>query len=339
MCSSLCSETPTLRSQIVLPERGAQAAVRVEDLERRFGNFMAVDRISFKVAPGEIFGFLGPNGSGKSTTIRILTGLLLPTGGRGWVAGHDIWTESPAIKRVIGYMSQRFSLYEDLTVGQNLDFYGGIYGVPERHQAERKRWALDMAGLTGREGHLTRDLAAGWRQRLALASAVLHEPRILFLDEPTSGVDPISRRAFWDLIHAMARKGVTVFVTTHYMDEAEYCQRLALLHQGRIAALGTPDELRRTRLDIQLLEVTVDRPVEGLDCLGREPGVREVALFGTTLHVTVTDATAAIPRVRAALEGAGLRVGGIEAIAPTLEDVFVALIESQDSVRAPRPEA
>ena len=308
----------------------------MEGLERRFGDFVAVDHISFEVAPGEIFGLLGPNGSGKSTTIRILTGLLLPTGGRGWVAGHDIWTQGAAIKRVIGYMSQRFSLYEDLTVGQNLDFYGGIYGVPAALKAERRRWALDMAGLTGRERNLTRDLAAGWRQRLALASAVLHEPRILFLDEPTSGVDPISRRAFWDLIHAMARKGITVFVTTHYMDEAEYCDRLALLHQGRIAALGTPEELRRTRLDAQLLEVTVDRPVEALDCLGREPGVGEIALFGTTLHASVVDATAAAPRVRAALEGAGLRVERIEPIAPSLEDVFVSLIESQTRGRAPR---
>ena len=324
-----------MRKSLTAPPEGAlQAAVRVEDLERRFGKFVAVDRISFDVAPGEIFGFVGPNGSGKSTTIRIMTGLLLPTGGRGWVAGHDIWTESAAIKRVIGYMSQRFSLYEDLTVGQNLDFYGGIYGVPKALQAERKRWALEMAGLAGREGHLTRDLAAGWRQRLALASAVLHEPRILFLDEPTSGVDPISRRAFWDLIHAMARKGVTVFVTTHYMDEAEYCQRLALLHQGRIAALGTPDELRRTRLDTQLLEVTVDRPVEALERLGREPGVREVALFGATLHASVRDAVAATLQIRAALEGAGLRVERVEPIAPTLEDVFVSLIESRAPDRA-----
>ena len=327
------------RSLTAPPEGALQAAVRVEDLERRFGKFVAVDRISFDVAPGEIFGFVGPNGSGKSTTIRILTGLLLPTGGRGWVAGHDIWTESVAIKRVIGYMSQRFSLYEDLTVGQNLDFYGGIYGIPKALQAERKRWALEMAGLTGRDGDLTRDLAMGWRQRLALASAVLHEPRILFLDEPTSGVDPISRRAFWDLIHAMARKGVTVFVTTHYMDEAEYCQRLALLHQGRIAALGTPDELRRTRLDTQLLEVAVDRPVEALERLGREPGVREVALFGTALHASVADAAVAAPQLRTTLEGAGLRVERIEPIAPTLEDVFVSLIESKASDHAPRGEA
>jgi ABC-2 type transport system ATP-binding protein len=304
-------------------------AVRVEGLERRFGDFIAVDHISFEVAPGEIFGFLGPNGSGKSTTIRILTGLLLPTAGQGEVAGFDLWTQSSAIKGVIGYMSQRFSLYEDLTVGQNLDFYGGIYRVPRAVKAERKAWALGMAGLVGRENSVTRDLAGGWRQRLALACAVLHEPRILFLDEPTSGVDPISRRAFWDLIHAMARKGVTVFVTTHYMDEAEYCERLALLHQGRIVAMGTPDELKRTRLDAELLEIVVDRPVDALERLGREPAVREVTLFGTAVHASVTDAEATAPAVRAALEAAGIRVEQLGRITPSLEDVFVSLIEAK----------
>ena len=317
------------------PERGEPPAVRVEGLERRFGAFVAVDRISFEVAPGEIFGFLGPNGSGKSTTIRMLTGLLRPTAGRGWVAGHDLWTERAAIKRVIGYMSQRFSLYEDLTVGQNLEFYGGVYGVPPRLRAERTRWALEMAGLAGRERQLTRELAAGWRQRLALASAVLHEPRILFLDEPTSGVDPISRRAFWDLIHAMARKGIAVLITTHYMDEAEYCERLALLHRGRIAALGPPEELRRAGRGGPLLEVAVDRPVEALERLEREPGVREAALFGTTVHVGVADAAAAAGRLRAALEAAGIRVERIEPIAPSLEDVFVSLIEAQAGGGAP----
>jgi ABC-2 type transport system ATP-binding protein len=303
--------------------------VRVEGLERRFGDFVAVDHISFEVAPGEIFGFLGPNGSGKSTTIRLLTGLLLPSAGRGQVAGFDLWTQSSAIKGVIGYMSQRFSLYEDLTVGQNLDFYGGIYRVPKALKAERKAWALAMAGLVGREDGLTRDLAGGWRQRLALACAVLHEPRILFLDEPTSGVDPISRRAFWDLIHAMARKGVTIFVTTHYMDEAEYCERLALLHQGRIVAMGTPEELKRTELDVELLEIVVDRPVDALERLGREPTVREVTLFGTAVHASVTDAEAATPAVRAALEAAGIRVEQLGRITPTLEDVFVSLIEAK----------
>ena len=306
-----------------------EVAVRVEKLERRFGDFVAVDRISFEVPRGEIFGFLGPNGSGKSTTIRMLTGLLAPTGGTGWVDGLDIRTQSEAIKARIGYMSQRFSLYEDLTVEQNLDFYGGIYRIPAARKAARKAWALEMAGLAGRETTLTRDLAGGWRQRLALGAAILHEPRILFLDEPTSGVDPISRRSFWDLIRTLARQGVTVFVTTHYMDEAEYCDRLVLIDQGRIIALGTPDELKQTHMPEDVLEVAVDRPVDALELLAREPAVREAALFGSLLHAVVADAAADAPAVRAALAGGGLRVERIEQIPPSLEDVFVSLVETQ----------
>lgn len=311
----------------------AEPAVGVRDLVRRFGDFVAVDRISFDVAAGEVFGFLGPNGSGKSTTIRMLTGLLVPSGGTGRVAGFDIVRESQRIKDVIGYMSQRFSLYEDLTVGQNLDFYAGIYRVAKAAKAARKQWALEMAGLRGRETSLTRELAGGWRQRLALACAVLHEPRILFLDEPTSGVDPVSRRGFWDLIRVLARGGVTVFVTTHYMDEAEYCDRLALLHQGRKIAEGTPEQLKRERMRGDVLEVAVDRPVEALELLIREPGVREAAMFGTLLHVVVADAPADAPRVRAALERAGLGVTALERIEPSLEDVFVSAIEAAGARR------
>ncbi|HET7344022.1 MAG TPA: ABC transporter ATP-binding protein, partial [Methylomirabilota bacterium] len=233
----------------------ADVAVRVEALERRFGEFVAVDRISFDVRRGEIFGFLGPNGSGKSTTIRMLTGLLAASGGRGWVGGLDIRRERPAIKQIIGYMSQRFSLYEDLTVRQNLEFFAGIYRVPKGKKAARLAWALHMADLVGRGDTLARSLAGGWRQRLALACSILHEPAILFLDEPTSGVDPVSRRGFWDLIQAMAQQGATVFVTTHYMDEAEYCDRLALLDRGRIIALGTPEELRQKYMPADVLEV------------------------------------------------------------------------------------
>jgi ABC-2 type transport system ATP-binding protein len=303
-------------------------AVRVENLERRFGDFLAVDRVSFEVTTGEIFGLLGPNGSGKSTTIRMLTGLLRPTGGRGWVAGRDIARETTAIKAMIGYMSQRFSLYEDLTVGQNLDFYAGIYGVPKARRPPRVRWALEMAGLAGREASVTRELATGWRQRLALACAVLHEPRLVFLDEPTSGVDPLSRRAFWELIREMARQGVTALVTTHYMDEAEYCDRLALLHRGRVIALGTPAELRREHMPADVLEIAVDRPVEALDHLTRTPMIRDVALFGTLLHAVVSDAAAEGPAVRRALERVGIRVERLEPIPPSLEDVFVSLIEA-----------
>lgn len=311
-----------------------ELAVRVENLERRFRHFVAVDRISFEVSQGEIFGFLGPNGAGKSTTIRMLTGLLAPSGGTGWVAGRDIRTQGEAIKEIIGYMSQKFSLYEDLTVGQNLDFYGGIYRIPKDKKVVRKTLALQMAGLTGREKSLTRDLAGGWRQRLALGAALLHEPKILFLDEPTAGVDPISRRNFWDLIREMAHQGVTIFVTTHYMDEAEYCDRLALIYRGRIIALGTPDELKREHMPDDVLEVTVDRPVEALELLLREPAVREAALFGTLLHVVVADAAADGSAVRAALQREGIRVDQIEKILPSLEDVFVSLIEAEDRAEA-----
>jgi len=313
-------------------------AVRVENLERRLGDFVAVDRISFQVPRGEIFGFLGPNGAGKSTTIRMLTGLLAPSGGGGWVGGLDIRTQGEAVKEIIGYMSQKFSLYEDLTVEQNLDFYGGIYRIPKEKKAARKVWALEMAGLTGREKNLTRELAGGWRQRLALGAAILHEPRILFLDEPTSGVDPISRRNFWDLIRTMAHEGVTVFVTTHYMDEAEYCDRLALIYRGRIIALGTPDQLKRDYMPEDVLEVVVDRPVDALEFLTKEPAVHEAALFGTVLHVVVADAAADATTARAALERAGIRVDRIEKILPSLEDVFVSLIEARDRAAEPQQE-
>jgi ABC-2 type transport system ATP-binding protein len=309
-------------------------AVKAENLERRFGDFVAVDRVSFQVPQGEIFGFLGPNGAGKSTTIRMLTGLLAPSRGMGWVGGLDIRTQGEAVKEIIGYMSQKFSLYEDLTVEQNLDFYGGIYRIPKEKKAARKAWALEMAGLTGRQKDLTRELAGGWRQRLALGAAILHEPRILFLDEPTSGVDPISRRNFWDLIRKMAHEGVTVFVTTHYMDEAEYCDRLALIYRGRIIALGTPDQLKRERMPEDVLEAAVDRPVDALEVLPKEPAVHEAALFGTALHVVVADAAAAAPIVWAALVRAGIRVDRIEKILPSLEDVFVSLIEAEDRAEA-----
>ncbi len=304
------------------------SAVRAEGLVRRFGDFVAIDHISFEVGRGEIFGFLGPNGSGKSTTIRILTGLLAPTGGRAWVGGFDVAAERDAIKEIIGYMSQRFSLYEDLTVHQNLDFFAGVYRVPTGRRVARKRWALETAGLLGHEASLTRNLAVGWRQRLALACAVLHEPAILFLDEPTSGVDPLSRRTFWDLIRAMAARGVTVVVTTHYMDEAAYCDRLALLDRGRVVALGTPDGLTREHMPDTVLEVVADRPVEALQRLPRQPPIRDVALFGSVLHVVVADAFGGAAEVRARLESAGIRVAAITPIRPSLEDAFVALIEA-----------
>ncbi|MEZ5402616.1 MAG: ABC transporter ATP-binding protein [Bryobacteraceae bacterium] len=232
-------------------------AVQLESLTKRFGDFTAVDNVTLEVARGEIFGFLGPNGAGKSTAIRILCGLLAPTSGKAWVAGFEVGPESERIKRNIGYMSQKFSLYDDLTVEENIDFFAGIYGVPHAKRDERKAYALRMAGLEERRGDLTALLAGGWKQRLALGCAILHEPPVLFLDEPTSGVDPVARRQFWDLIYDLSGAGHTVFVTTHYMEEAEYCHRLALMYRGKVIALGTPSELKRAALVASMEEVFI----------------------------------------------------------------------------------
>lgn len=255
-------------------------AVVVDNLERRFGSFIAVNRVSFDVAKGEIFGFLGPNGAGKSTTIRMLCGLLAPTGGSGIVAGFDIRTQSEAIKASIGYMSQKFSLYDDLTVEENINFYSGIYRIPREKKKERKEWVIEMAGLTEHRHSRTSILSGGWKQRLALGCAVLHEPPIIFLDEPTSGVDPISRRQFWDLIYELSGKGVTIFVTTHYMDEAEYCDRLGLIYRGELIAIGTPEVLKTEQMNEDVLEVQCPRPQEAMDLITKLPDVKEVALFG-----------------------------------------------------------
>jgi ABC-2 type transport system ATP-binding protein len=300
-------------------------AVAVKGLSRRFGDFVAVDGIDLTVDRGEIFGFLGPNGAGKSTTIRMLCGLLKPTGGGGTVGGFDIVIQPEEIKRTIGYMSQKFSLYDDLTVEENIDFFGGIYGVPAAKKQERKNWALQMAGLTERRSAITRTLPGGLKQRLALGCAILHEPPILFLDEPTSGVDPLSRRRFWDLIYAMSRVGVTTFVTTHYMDEAEYCDRLALIYRGRIIAEGTPADLKERQMQRKVLEIEVDRVVEALEVLNR--GGFETAIFGSVLHVTVASEGEAEHRIREFLAEAGVAVRAIQAILPSLEDVFVTLVE------------
>jgi ABC-2 type transport system ATP-binding protein len=303
----------------------ASETVHVEKLRRSFGAFTAVDGIDLSVTKGEIFGFLGPNGAGKSTTIRMLCGLLMPTGGKGAVAGYDIVAQPEEIKKRIGYMSQRFSLYEDLTVGQNIDFFTGIYGVPKEKRKERKEWVLEMAGLQEKRDALTGSLAGGFKQRLALGCAILHEPPILFLDEPTSGVDPLSRRNFWSLIYSMSRSGVTVFVTTHYMDEAEYCDRLALIYRGKIIADGRPSDLKERSMSRAVLEIDVDRALDALELLA-DAGV-ETAVFGTLLHATVDRAEEAGPRIEAILKAAGFTVRTIEKIAPSLEDVFVNLIE------------
>jgi ABC-2 type transport system ATP-binding protein len=299
-------------------------SVEVENLVKRFGDFTAVDRISFQTRTGEVFGFLGPNGSGKSTTIRILCGLLHPTSGRATVAGYDVVESPELIRRSIGYMSQKFSLYADLTVLENLRFYAGMYGVPAAELRRRIDWALEMAGLRGRESSLTGTLAGGWKQRLALGCAVLHRPPILFLDEPTSGVDPLSRRLFWELIQQMSSDGVTIFVTTHYMDEAEYCNRLALMNGGRLIALGTPTELKLGSIKGALMLLECDRLGDAIERVRRIEGVRDVAVFGNALHIVVADAVNA-PAIRAALEADAIAVEDLKVIRPSLEDAFVAL--------------
>ena len=318
--------------------RPAEVAVRLESLERRFGDFTAVNKVSLEVRAGEIFGFLGPNGAGKSTTIRMLCGLLAPTSGTGSVAGFDIRKEPERIKEHIGYMSQKFSLYEDLTVEQNIDFFSGIYRIPKAKRAERKAWVLEMAGLTSLRGRRTGLLPGGWKQRLALGCALLHEPPILFLDEPTSGVDPVSRRNFWDLIHAMADRGITVFVTTHYMEEAEYCDRLGLIYRGELIAVGTPSDLKGRYMTDAVLDVVCDRPQEALAALDGAEGIGEAALFGRILHVVAADAAAGEAAVRTRLGSAGFEVASVSSIVPSLEDVFVSLIESRDRAEGAQQE-
>ena len=316
-----------------MPAAPAQSEniVEVRNLEKHFGAFKAVAGISFSVRRGEIFGLLGPNGAGKSTTIRMLCGLLDPTAGSGRVAGFDIVRETEKIKTRIGYMSQKFSLYDELTVEENIDFYSGIYRLPRDKKAARKDWVLTMAGLRDHRRSRTAELSGGWKQRLALGCAVLHEPPILFLDEPTSGVDPNSRRAFWDLIYSLSEQGVTVFVTTHYMEESEYCDRLGIVYRGELVALGTPRELKTEHMPEAVLELDCDRPNDAMLLVERLPAVKEVALFGRGLHAVAADPVAAEVAIRAALDAAGQRLERIERIVPTLEDVFVSLIEARDA--------
>src|ERR1700728_12410 len=305
-------------------------ALEIRDLVKTFGDFVAVDHVSFQVKKGEIFGFLGPNGAGKSTVIRMLCGLLTPTSGWGTVAGFDVAKDPEEIRKNIGYMSQKFSLYDDLTVEENIDFFSRIYSVPQHLRAERKAYVLRMAGLTDRRTTLTRLLAGGWKQRLALGCAIVHSPRILFLDEPTSGVDPIARRSFWDLIYQLAEAGNTIFVTTHYMDEAEYCHRIALMHGGQVIALGSPAELK-TALGVgRLLNLETSDLLRSMTTLEGKPGLLDIAVFGGGLHVKVEDDAAAIPVIRGALEQAGITIVKLEAITPSMEDVFVSLIEAQE---------
>jgi ABC-2 type transport system ATP-binding protein len=309
-------------------------AVETDSLVKAFGSFIAVDHISLCVAKGEIFGFLGPNGAGKSTTIRMLCGLLTPTSGRALVKNVNAAEAPELVRRNIGYMSQKFSLYNDLTVEQNIDFFAGMYGVEQDLLEERKRQVLEMANLTERRGSLTATLSGGWKQRLALGCAILHDPPVLFLDEPTSGVDPIARGIFWDLIRELARKGRTIFVSTHYMDEAEFCHRLALMYRGRVIALGTPEELRDGLNTHTILQLETSAPLDTMRVLERVPGIGDIAVFGSGLHITVADLESGKNTIRTRLSVEGIEIHRLEKITPSLEDVFVALIETEEKKKS-----
>ena len=307
-------------------------AIDVRGLSRRFGSFVAVTDLSFSVEQGEIFGFLGANGAGKSTTIRMLCGLLRPSAGTALVGGVDVSRDPEGVKRRIGYMSQKFSLYEALTVDQNIRFFGGIYGLSNERLEARRQFVLDMAGLAGRGNTLTRDLPGGWRQRLALGCAILHEPSIVFLDEPTGGVDPLSRRRFWDLIGDLSRKGVTVLVTTHYLDEAEHCHRIAIIQAGQLAAIGTAGELKQVFAKRPILEVQASKPVDAMAALDQHPDVEKTSLFGTAVHAVLHSGDVKPDSIAAALRSRGIDVHSIGLVTPSLEDVFLDVV---DRVGAP----
>jgi ABC-2 type transport system ATP-binding protein len=311
-----------------------ETAIDVKQLTRRFGAFVAVDNLSFDVRRGEIFGFLGSNGAGKSTTIRMLCGLLRPTSGTAIVGGIDVAMNPEGAKQRIGYMSQRFSLYELLTVDQNIRFFGGVYGLDADRLTARRSFVLEMAGLTGREDTLARDLAGGWRQRLALGCAILHEPNILFLDEPTGGVDPLSRRQFWRLIDMLSQQGVTVLVTTHYLDEAERCHRVALIHAGKLAALGTTTEVKGIFKGRPIVEVRAAQAVEVMQALDGMPEIEKTSLFGTSVHAVLRTKELTVSELESRLTSSGLAIDAISEVMPSLEDVFLDVVEKAGGAAA-----
>ncbi len=312
--------------------RANSHAIQTVELTKRFDGFTAVDGVSFAVGRGEIFGFLGPNGAGKTTTIRMLLGLLAPSAGSATVLGLDVVRQTAEIRRRIGYLSQRFSLYDDLTVAENLNFFGGTYGVRGRRLQERKQAILEMAGLLGRERELTENLAGGWRQRLALGCAILHRPEILFLDEPTAGVDPISRREFWDLLYRLSDEGHTIFVTTHYMDEAEHCHRLGFIQNGRLVALGSPEAIKTDKMRGQVLELDCSNPAVAVGALRDLPHFDEVALYGALIHVVADGVEQHGPAIERALQAAGVAIRNLQIIPPSLEDVFIASAREHNQV-------
>ena len=308
-------------------------AITVRNLTKRFGDFVAVDHVSFNVNRGEVYGWLGPNGAGKTTTIRMLLGLLRSNEGEMRVLGYDPAKESKKMQARVGYMSQLFTLYKDLTAGENIRFYGQAYGLSRQELRRRQDEIIEMAGLHGRERELARNLSAGWRQRLALGCAIVHRPQVVFLDEPTAGVDPISRREFWSLIYSMAQEGVTVLVTTHYMDEAELCQRVGFISEGKLVALDTPDQLKKTQMRGHVLEIACSNSEQAVRVL-RQAGAKgaiplyEIALYGAQVHAVVPDALTFREEIWRLLSEAGLEVHAIEWIAPTLEDVFISSIRA-----------
>jgi ABC-2 type transport system ATP-binding protein len=315
------------------PELTYSYPIQVQNLTKRFGSFTAVDEISFHVQAGEIFGWLGPNGAGKTTTIRMLLGLLKPSGGQMRVLGYDPVTQAKAMQAHVGYMSQLFTLYNDLTARENIRFYGRVYGLSRKDLQQRQQEIIHMAGLEGRENILTGNLSGGWKQRLALGCAIVHNPEVLFLDEPTAGVDPISRREFWELIYSMSKKGVTIMVTTHYMDEAELCQRVGFISQGRLLALDTPEKLKLERMQGKVLEINSPEPDRAMRVLKAAQAnkvlpLEEVALYGAQIHAVLPGTEADREAVRRLLASEKIDIHSLEWIAPTLEDVFISSVRS-----------
>jgi len=302
-------------------------AIETFDLSRHFGSFVAVDKVNFYIPKGEIFGLLGPNGAGKTTTIRMLCGIILPSTGNASVLGFDIRKDKEEIKKNIGYMSQKFSLYDDLTAIENLNFYASIYGVPRSDRNRRIQDLIDQSGLRGVEKELTSSLSGAWRQRLALACAIAHKPPMLFLDEATAGVDPVSRREFWDLIYEMASEGTSILATTHYMDEAEYCNTIGMMYQAQMIALASPDRLKE-EMPGMLVQISCDQPLRAEEVVDQMPGVIDSAIHGVRLHVTLEDEDQ-LPHLSRALQSAGIEVDEVETILPSLEDVFINMVESR----------
>jgi ABC-2 type transport system ATP-binding protein len=302
-------------------------SIEVTELTKKFGDFTSVDNVTFDVQKGEVFGFLGANGAGKSTTIRMLCGILSPTSGDAIVGGYSVMKQPDKVKQSIGYMSQRFSLYNDLTVEENIIFFGGVYGIDNSELLKRKKWVLSIADLEGKENLMTDSLPGGIKQRLALGTAVIHRPEIVFLDEPTSGVDPISRRNFWDLINNLSSEGTTVFVTTHYLEEAEFCNNIILIDAGKLIAEGNPKELKTKYIKNKMLEIQSEKVVDALDIISKENFVDETSIFGNSIHISVNDLFQNKDQIIQILGRSSIKVHKVEEISPTLEDVFIHLLE------------